>query len=200
MDIQFIEEIRNIKCIKCLKLSLKQKKFIIYSTLAFFAGSGFILILLGCDLWPNGWWSLFVLFGIVFSAIPDILINRLCVRNDNFDKSSRTCCSHIVEDALFVIAGFFSCIPFVLPFVLMHNRIISGNTVGLVVSGSFLIMASSFIFMKLIYNKKLIRFCHKNIDEDGNAYSSEEDGYVFSFIGRDNDDLDEDGEKEEFIF
>jgi len=54
--------------------------------------------------------------------------------------------------------------------------------------------------MKLIYNKKLIRFCHKNIDEDGNAYSSEEDGYVFSFIGRDNDDLDEDGEKEEFIF
>lgn len=199
MDRQFIVEIRNIKCIKCFKLSLKQKKFAIYCTLAFFAGSGFILILLGCDLWPDGWWALFVLFGIGLSAVPDIIINRLCIRNDNFEKSN-TCCSNVVEDALFVIAGFFSCIPFVLPFVLMHNRIITGNTVGLVVSGSFLIMASSFIFMKLIYNKQLIKFCHKNIDEDGNAYSSEDDGYVFSSIGGRDDDLDENGEKEEFIF
>lgn len=196
MDRQFIAEIRNIKCIKCLKLSLKQKKFIIYSILSFFAGSGFILILLGCDLWPNGWWSLFVLFGIVLSAVPDIIINRLCIRNDSFEKT-KTCCSNVVEDALFVTAGFFTCIPFVLPFVLMHNRIITGNTAGLVVSGSFLIMAASFIFMKLIYNKQLIKLCHKNIDEDGNAYSSEDDGYIFSFIGRnDNDSADE---KEEFI-
>lgn len=175
-----------------MKLNLRQKKFIIYGTLAFFAGSGFILILLGCDLWPGGWWSLFVLFGIIFSAVPDVLLNRLCIKNSNYSSKERSCCSFVIEDALFVIAGFFACIPYTLPFVLMHNRIISGNTVGLVVSGSFLIMISSFIFLKLIYNKRLNRLFHANVDENGDPLSDEEEGYAFSWVGINTSDNDSD--------
>jgi len=74
----------------------------------------------------------------------------------------------------------------------MHNRIISGNTVGLVVSGSFLIMISSFIFLKLIYNKRLNRLFHANVDENGDPLSDEEEGYAFSWVGINTSDNDSD--------
>lgn len=193
MDRQFIFEIRTFKCIKLCRMNLAQKRFLIYLILSFLAGSGFILILLGCKLWNEGWWALFVLFGIFFAAFPDIMFNRLCVRknsnssSNDFHERSNNKCARIIEDALFVIAGFFACVPFTLPLVLMHNNIISGNTAGMVISGSFLMMISGFVFMKLIYKKPLMKFCHDHLDEQGNEYSSEDEGYVFSFLTRNTD-------------
>lgn len=103
----------------------------------------------------------------------------------------------MLEEMLFVIAGFFTCIPYTLPFVLMHNKIISGNSAGMVVSGAFLIMISSLIFMKLIYKRNLVKWFHRNIDDDGNQLSSDDDDgkyFMSSFLKREeeNDLLDSD--------
>ena len=47
--------------------------------------------------------------------------------------------------------------------------------------------------MKLIYNKRLNRLFHANVDENGDPLSDEEEGYAFSWLGandRSSDDSD----------
>ena len=187
MDRRFIEELENCDWIVCPNLNAPQKKFIIIIVLSFLLGAGFIVILLGCSLWPNGWWSLFVLIALCGAAIPDFVFNRITRRKDDssfyssssFGESAaekRRRCIVAFHDGWFVIAGFFAGTAlFCLPLVLFHNAVIHKNTLALNISGVFLVALSGFIFMKLVYNRFQIHiFKSGQINEDIDVSSDDE--------------------------
>lgn len=171
MDIRFIEELENCDWIICPHLNGPQKKFIVNIFLALLLGSGFIVVLLGCSLWPNGWWALFDLIALFCAALPDFFFNRITRRRsdsgvysssftDSYsDSDKRRRCFSAFHDGWFVIAGFFAGTAlFDLPLVLFHNNIIHKNTLALVISGTFLMAFSGFVEMKLVYNHFQFRF------------------------------------------
>jgi len=166
MDTSFIHEIENCSCFVCPRLNDPQKKFFFNLVLTFLTASGFLLILLGCSLWPNGWWSSFVLIPLVIAGLPDFFFNRIRRRKSGGDVyvSSFTEPSYTqtngcrllskCEDWWFVIGGFFAATAFpALIVTLNHNGIVHKYTLALNISGTFLIGISMFIFIKLIYNK-----------------------------------------------
>ena len=172
MDRRFIEELENCDFFICPNLNQPQKKFITIIVLSFLLGAGFIVVLLGCSLWPNGWWSLFVLIALFAAAVPDFIFNRISRKksNSDFDSDSlsdsaasrRRRCVIAFYDGWFVIAGFFGGTAlFWLPLTLYHNHVIHKNTLALNISGVFLIAISGFLFMKLVYNRFQIQLFNK---------------------------------------
>lgn len=165
MDTIFIHELADCTCFACPHINNPQKKFLFNIILAFLAASGFLLILLGCSLWPNGWWSIFVLLPLVLAGGPDFCFNRLRRRNDSSsdiytsaftDPKSQYRCRFfsLFQDWWFLAAGFCAATAFpCLIIALWHNDIVFKNTLALNISGTFLIGASMFVFIKLIYNK-----------------------------------------------
>lgn len=190
MAISFIHEIEDCSCIYCPNLNNPQKKFFINIILTFLSSSGFLLILLGCSLWTNGWWSSFVLLPLILAGVPDFLFNRIRRQSNSSDtyvstytdpsQNNRKCrCLSFFQDWWFILAGFFGGTAFpCLIITLWHNDIIYKNTLALNISGTFLIGISMFIFVKLIYNKYQFRFLNTDTELDDlniDDFSDDED-------------------------
>lgn len=177
MDTSFIHELENCSCIIWPNLNNPQKKFFINIVLTFLSSAGFLLILLGCSLWPHGWWSSFVLIPLILAGLPDFLFNRIRRRSDSdgtyvssyTEPTGRKRCHFLsyFQDWWFILAGFFAGTAFpCLTTTLWHNDIIHKNTLALNISGTFLIGISMFIFVKLIYNKYQFRLLNTDTELD----------------------------------
>ncbi len=156
-----IRHVKCMKCVKCISLQSYQQKLIVYTALGSLLGSSFFIIFVGCELWPGGWWAAFSILPMLLSALPDFMWNRMCTSVNREDRDEyggdrergRKWLVQGFEDTIFVTAGFLMISTYWIPITLTINRIIHPNTLGMVVSGCFLVMLSYFIYLKLAYHK-----------------------------------------------
>jgi hypothetical protein len=128
-------------------------------------GSAFFAIFVGCEMWPDGWWAAFSLLPMFLSGVPDLFWNRFCTRKsddiysgyDEDGDKNRKWITQGWEDFLFVSAGFLMISTFWIPITEVIVGIIDPKTLGVVISGCFVVMVTYFIFIKLIYHKFNLR-------------------------------------------
>jgi len=194
MNDNIFRDIRHIKCMKCVKcvtLSRHYQKLIVYLLLAALTGSALVVVFLGCYLWDNGFWAAFALMPMFLCAVPDILWNRLCMSADKDDvydygdrERTKRWLSQGVEDGFFVLAGFLMISTFWIPITLVINDIISPNTLGMVISGCFIVMICYFLYLQLAYHRFRV-VMYNNLNNDAFNADSSDDDPIFSMEGRD---------------
>jgi hypothetical protein len=193
MNDNIFQDIRHIKCMKCMKcatISRHYQKLIVYLLLSALTGSALVVVFLGCYLWDHGFWAAFALMPMFLCAVPDILWNRLCMtaNKDDYDygdrEKTRRWLSLGVEDGFFVLAGFLMISTFWIPITLVINDIIDPKTLGMVISGCFIVMTCYFLYLQLAYHRfKVVMY--NNLNKDAFDADSSDDDPIFSMEGRD---------------
>ncbi|KAL0491791.1 leptin receptor gene-related [Acrasis kona] len=117
------------------QMELKQILLLVF-ILAFGMAIGLTLAIVGCAIYPNGWWAMFTIICYFFAPVPEVFGRLASQASDKEHPDDVTGWEHLGG----FLSSFIATMGIGILFILGHVKAITWETFGYEVSGGITIL------------------------------------------------------------